>query len=314
VRPVYALLIYLSSVLIGAALLAPWIWHGVQLIAAQYPAWEGLAEERFHRYVNRCMLVLALVGVWPLIRSLQIRSWTELGWRSPSQALPEMGRGAVVGLISLGFIAVIACLSGARTLNPDPTLARWLSRMVSALLTAVVVSVLEELLFRGAIFSAIRRAHTFFIAALVSSSLYAFVHFFHRPPRPDEVTAWTGLLTLGQMLNGFVDPHLLIPGWINLGLAGWILACARERTGQLSWSIGLHAGWIFWLKIYGFATHPTEDSSWIGTGKMTDGWLATAVLGILAVWMMRGLWNKDAISGAQAQRIKLPPYEEANAK
>jgi membrane protease YdiL (CAAX protease family) len=88
---------------------------------------------------------------------------------------------------------------------------------------------------------------TFTVAAL-TSALYSWVHFFERPPRPESVDAFTGIITLGQMLRGFTDVQSLIPGWLSLVLAGWMLALARERTGSLAFSIGLHAGWIFWLK------------------------------------------------------------------
>ena len=67
--------------------------------------------------------------------------------------------------------------------------------------------------------------------------------------------AWnSGLILLPRMLGGFADFHALVPGFFNLTLAGVLLGLAYQRTGNLYFSIGLHAGWIFWLKTYGAFT------------------------------------------------------------
>ena len=78
------------------------------------------------------------------------------------------------------------------------------------------------------------------------------------------------------MLGGFADFHALVPGFFSLTLAGILLGLAYQRTGNLYFSIGLHAGWIFWLKTYGaFTTSAPHAATWFwGTGKMIDGWLA----------------------------------------
>jgi hypothetical protein len=62
------------------------------------------------------------------------------------------------------------------------------------------------------------------------------------------------------------------------------LALARERTRSLAFSIGLHAGWIFWLKAYGFATSdvPGANPAIWGSGRLFDGWLALGLLALQA--------------------------------
>jgi hypothetical protein len=76
---------------------------------------------------------------------------------------------------------------------------------------------------------------------------------------------------------------LLVPGFFNLALAGALLGLAYQRTGNLYFSIGLHAGWIFWLKSYGaFTAAAPGASEWFwGTSKMIDGWLAFFVLALM---------------------------------
>ena len=120
---------------------------------------------------------------------------------------------------------------------------------------------------------------------IASSLVYALVHFLQRTEFTGAVAWNSGLILLPRMLGGFADFHALVPGFFNLTLAGILLGLAYQRTGNLYFSIGLHAGWIFWLKTYGaFTTSAPRAATWFwGTGKLIDGWLALIVLVITLV-------------------------------
>jgi membrane protease YdiL (CAAX protease family) len=142
------------------------------------------------------------------------------------------------------------------------------------------VATLEEILFRGGIFGGLRRIFIWPLALMASSLIYAVVHFLQRAEWPGAVTWNSGLILLPRMLGGFLDFYALVPGFFSLTLAGILLGLAYQRTGNLYFSIGLHAGWIFWLKVYGaFTASAPHAATWFwGTGKMIDGWLALWVL------------------------------------
>jgi membrane protease YdiL (CAAX protease family) len=91
------------------------------------------------------------------------------------------------------------------------------------------------------------------------------------------------------MLSGFVEVEKVVPGFFNLTLAGALLALAYQFTGNLYFSIGLHAGWIFWLKSYGFLTRDAADANaWFwGTSKLIDGWLALLVLASVLLFLLK---------------------------
>jgi hypothetical protein len=176
----------------------------------------------------------------------------------------------------------IQMLGGHVDWNRTATANEWLQRIASAAVAAVAVAVIEEGLFRGAVFSALRRTLPFAGAAATVSGLFAWVHFMERPPAPAAVGPWTGLFMLAEMMRGLTHLHMLFPAMINLGLIGWMLAMARERTGSLAMPIGLHAGWVFWLKIalFAFVPNTSDIPAFWGSGKLVDGWLATAVLAV----------------------------------
>ncbi len=89
------------------------------------------------------------------------------------------------------------------------------------------------------------------------------------------------------LLEMFRHGPPFVPAFFTLFVAGACLALAYQRTGALYFSIGLHAGWIFWLASYKLVTQPAPVSSpalW-GTDKLIDGWLALAVLGAV-LWVV----------------------------
>ncbi len=289
-RPVRSWVIYLAVVFLGGALLAPWLYWAAQWGAENFTSLHGLAGKPFHRYVNRALLGLALAGLWPLLKGLGLRSWREVGLGKPEWG--KVAAGFAAGFVSLAVVAAGAVLAGARTIQVDAARVGHIAG--SAALTAALVAVLEEVVFRGALFGGLRKSFHWKPALLVSSAGYALVHFFERTEYAAPVRWTSGLELLPQMLRGFGDVQMLVPGFFNLTLAGLILGLAYQRTGNLYASIGLHAGWIFWLKSYGAFTRPVAEANvWLwGTHKLVDGWIALVVLlgcGLAGVFLK---WSK----------------------
>lgn len=288
-RPLRSILVYLGIVFLGGALLAPWLYQLTLSAATASPAFQKLADQPFHRYVNRSLLALAILGLWPFLRSIGVRSWREVGLgQSPGNGRKVCG-GFAVGFGSLAGVALLALAFGARSLNLDHSAFDLLKHLVGAALTAGGVAMLEELVFRGALFGALRQAWTWPKALIVSSVIYALLHFFQRPEPLSEIDWSSGLALLPRMMRGFGELEQLIPGFLSLTLVGVSLGLAYQRTGNLYFSIGLHAGWIFWLKAYGFLTlnvHGANTWLW-GTHKLIDGWLAFIVLALVLLGLCR---------------------------
>lgn len=288
-KPVLALAVYAAVVFLGGALLAPWLYWLAQAGAEVLP---GIAGQPFHRFVNRAWLGLALIGLWPLLRSLGARSWADLGLVRPAGQWRRLAGGFALGFFSLAVVAALALGAGARRFDAALSAGKLASQLGGALLTAAVVGTLEEVLFRGGIFGGLRRAWSWRGALALSSGIYALVHFFAPARHAGTVTWISGLALLPQMLRGFVELHAVVPGFFNLALAGALLGLAYQRTGNLFFSIGLHAGWIFWLRSYRVLTDPAPGAdAWLwGSNQMIDGWLALAVLGVTLGVFLR--WSR----------------------
>ena len=249
-RPVRALALYLVVVFVGGALLAPWLFWLTQSFAHDFPR---LANSPFHRFVDRALLGIALIGIWPLLKSLGATSWRDVGLVSPRGQWKNLGGGFLLGFISLAVAAGLAIGFGARHLNTQFAPNKIAEKLLGAAATAIVVAILEEILFRGAVFGSLRKVFHWKFALVLSSMIYAIVHFMESARQTGDMTWLSGLQLLPQMLRGFGDWQAIIPGFFNLTMAGMLLGLAYQRTGNLYFSIGLHSGWIFWLKSYGIS-------------------------------------------------------------
>jgi membrane protease YdiL (CAAX protease family) len=279
-RAVRALAIYIIAVFIGGALLAPLLYWLVQDFAHIAPR---LAAAPFHRYVNRSILGIALIGLWPLVKNLGFNSLADVGLVRPNGQMKKLGAGFLLGFFSLAIVAALAFAFHARQVNSRYSTSHIIGTLLNAALAAIVTATLEEVLFRGALFGALRKVCHWVVALVLSSMFYAITHYaFESAKDPDTITWLSGLQVLPVMLGNLTDLHAVIPGFLNLTLAGILLAWAYQRTGNLYFSIGLHMGWIFWVKAFALSSRlPPTAHKWVwGSGKLAivNGWIALPIL------------------------------------
>jgi membrane protease YdiL (CAAX protease family) len=235
----------------------------------------------FPRFFNRSLMISALVLLIPLVQWLRMErgkpAYRDTPWslRLPEaaiaanegQPLKRNHRGpgqlcfgflvASSGLLLLGLALVSAEVFVWRSSSlPNgatfPPINGW-KVVRSAMGPAVVVSIIEEIVFRGVLLGLFMRAMRAWPAILSVSLLFAFVHFLQ--PRsgvvvPDPESPTAGLWLIGQIFMRFTQPLDLIAGFATLTAVGAVLAYARWRTASLWLPVGLHAGWIFGIAVF----------------------------------------------------------------
>jgi membrane protease YdiL (CAAX protease family) len=279
-RPLGILLIYLVVIFVGGAAVAPWIYNAAQNAAAHWPVFQNLAASPFHRYVHRCFIGLALIGLWPFLRGLQLKSTEDLGLARSGERWKLAPWGFVCGLVSLALLVGAQILGGIRQWNPPPDLFH---SIFSALGSGIAVALIEELLFRGALLGSLQKAFSFRVALWITSFFFALLHFFARPSASPPIVWNSGFAILGGMFAGFAAWETMLPAFFNLMLAGAVLGLARRKTNSLWFPIGWHAGWIFWIKVSDrLAPRITgvNETIW-GTERLVDGWIALPFLLLL---------------------------------
>lgn len=252
-------------------------------------------DVKFERVVSRTLMVLALAGVWPVAKLLGA-TWQSIGIARPRRR--EMMSGALVGLVSLGIVIAIQLAFEARGFRPSLSAAKLSRSILLALGAAVMVAPVEEILFRGVCFGLTRGRH-WLPAALFSSVIFSLVHFVQTPrTAAGNAASWdSGLLVLANMFAAQSNVALALAQFVNLFVCGVILFVAFQRTGSLWFSIALHAGWIFWLKLANAITVAPQPSAIWGTRKVVDAWMVLPVL--VATWIaVEFLTRRKAVSSS----------------
>ena len=274
---------YFFAVVIGGALLAPPLFWTAPHFSAFF------AKFDFESFFHRALLVCTLAFLWPLLRSLRLRSFRDLQLDENRHALRDVVAGILLATVPL-FVATIA-LIGTRIFllkNAVP----W-NALGAVLAAAIVVPLIEELFFRGLFLGILLRSVRPVVAALITSAFFAVVHFLKAPTRPNESVTWlSGFHSIANSFAQFADPMMMLASFTTLFLIGWILADARLRTRSLFLPIGLHSGWIFVAGVVGKMTkRETIILPWLGANLLIG--LLPLALGLITWALMIG-WLRYA--------------------
>ena len=238
-RPGRALLIYAVAVIGLGTLGAPGLFWFVQWLAGACAPCAWLGKYPFRRVFDRAFLIVALAGLWPLVRNLGCRSVAEFGYPRRPAAGWQVLLGFGLGLVSLLVLDWVTRGGGWQALPA----AQWLK----LLFTAVVVALIEEALFRGGIQGAFQRSLHPLPALLLASLIYSALHFL-KPGgvriAAEDVHWWSGLQCLAAILTRSYSATGAAVAFVTLFLVGGVLGLAFQRTQALYWSMGLHAGWV----------------------------------------------------------------------
>lgn len=217
------------------------IWLPIAFVISKTIGWkpgETLTPQQ------KLILLGSLYILSPIILAWKIQSenlsFATLGLTFDPNLLKSLFIGLIVGIISLTIIFAfesILKLVSWHWGNKQELFAA----LLPILLLSLLISVVEEAIFRGYAFSTLLSEYSLLTAASISSLIFALLHLI-----------WERKETLPQ-----------IPG---LWLMGMILTAARLVDGdRLGLAIGLHTAWIWGLTCI--------DSAQLLTYRKNDSWL-----------------------------------------
>ncbi|HEY9904949.1 MAG TPA: CPBP family intramembrane glutamic endopeptidase [Candidatus Sericytochromatia bacterium] len=195
-------------------------------------------------------------------------SFSDYGLDWKLKVLLSLGLG-----LGLGILSLIIVFSGQWLLGWVEWRLENLQRLGQLLLPILFlglwIGVTEELIFRGFLLNTLRQDYSVWVAAAISSVIFALLHLI-----------WEQQNTLPQL-----------PG---LWLMGMVLVLARWADGgSLGLAWGLHAGWIWGLTCLDSAeliSYTGKGSVWMtGLGKKPlagiAGIICLLITGILLQWL-----------------------------
>ncbi len=255
---------------------------------------DGLLELPAHKQVPRVAKLIALPGFFLLIIWLGLYHRKALGFGLPRPVfLHQIFIGWLYGIAILATLSAVLIGLGVRTLDPidDEFLFDLLKTLISGLVGGLLIGLIEETFFRGAMYQAIRRNGPAVSAIIFSALLYAAVHFIDPVRLSGPVDWFSGLQILGGAFWQLGD-WATLDSFVALFVVGVFLGMVREQTGNIAYCIGLHAGWVLIIKCTKKFTSNNHGSEWAfltGNYDGITGYLAAIwlLLLILLYWVYR---------------------------
>ena len=280
----------LALAVLLACLLAPLVYNGLVVVGQHWDGWSRLETLRFGRVVSRVFL-LSFVGF--LFLALRHRGDGHVmlpglrrctGWRA------MLGRGFLIGIATVGLTVAVVVMGGGLVWAP-PVWTRWVPRIATYLIGALLIGWLEELFFRGMLFGWARRLAPWGVVAVGISLFFSWVHFIS-PPSPqvvDYVHWFDGFRVLPRLVDTSEAFDYYWPFALNLFLIGMVLSTWYQRDGHLWGVIGIHAGWVWMLRTSRLFLdrNPEVMTWWWGPSSNVgrSGW-TTVMLVAMWIWAL----------------------------
>lgn len=239
------------------------------------PLLTPMSEFEMHRILSRLTMILGALFIIIFRKRLFQTGGTFTVLKPQKKDSFFYSTGFLLGILTLTVQIAFAITFEARELFfSDETLLKFIKKASKAVFTASLIGFIEEFFFRGILFNSFKKQFKLWQALFLSSFLYAVMHFF-KPKEItglDETSILSGFIVLGEMLKPFSSPDFLSK-CTGLFLAGFCLAYGYHRARSLYFSIGLHAGWVFIIKVDGTMVTRTvpEQTFWWGSSQLVGG-------------------------------------------
>lgn len=236
-------IVFFALALIGGATLA----YPMHLLFANW------FELDFERVASRCVLVTAIVLFIVLFRKFGFDSWREIGFSTNKKEFwKDILKGLGLGILIMSPVIAGLLITENRVMHIGFSWSfdNLISMLIKAASAGLLIAVLEETLFRGAMLTAIQRQNSVWIAVISTSLLYALVHFLQSEIGPDTLNWASGFVLLKNSFLPILNPIQIVDSFIALFLAGVLLAIIKTQTNRLALCIGIHAGWVFIIKLF----------------------------------------------------------------
>lgn len=262
----------------------------------------GSAE--LHRVISRVTQVLLILSIYPTMRYLNI-SAKQLGFVPFKKFLKQMSGGIVLGVFTLLPVLLftysldITIFNEAHQWTPNMIFGS----LIGTFFLALLISFLEEPMFRGILISAYVQRIGIAATIFISSFYYAILHFIKaRTSISIENAGLSDGFSLAlEAFQNLLNPDNLGALWALL-MVGVFLAVMRTRLQlSLAWCIGCHAAWVWQIKMAHKLVYvnPNSDLNYLVSpydgviGPMVAIWL-TLVVGI---YFMYEQWSSKKILG-----------------
>jgi len=181
----------------------------------------------FLRIFSRLLTISLFFIMIFYCKRVEKRNLISYGLQKDSSSYRLLVGGFLVGLSTMVLLILIHLLIHDSSIKSKEFSNKFYIDIVLQLFVVFTISTVEEWFFRGFLFESLREDYSNITTVYISSFIFASTHF----------------------IRPFSDWLLLVPEFLGLFLIGIILALSRVYSGSLYFSIGIHAGWVYVVKL-----------------------------------------------------------------
>jgi membrane protease YdiL (CAAX protease family) len=261
-----------------------------------------LLGDRFtlSKVISKTTLFFLVLSIFPTMAWLKI-SRSDLGIASGKKLLKQIPQGFALGLLTLLPVLLAEYLLGIHSLDQTK---HWTGLLIAQkmgliLLLSLLISFIEEPLFRGLLITSLGRKMPLYMAVVVSALYYASLHFLRSHSQiPSEQAALTSGFTLLYEAFGNLFNSSNFSDWLALLMVGILLGIVRTRSSEnLGLCVGCHSAWVWQIKMSKtlFSTHHNSEYGFLVgyydgmIGWLVAGWLSSFLLAYWAYQRIRGV-------------------------
>ena len=244
----------------------------------------------FRQILTRSTQLFLVLSIFPAMAYLKINK-EELGFAPRLVFLKQLLQGFGLGFITLMPVFIVLSVLEINVIDETQiwTVGLLAKTMAINLLVALIISLIEEPLFRGLLLASLKKKLPVMAAILITSIYYAGLHFLSiKTDIPvQDINLFSSFRLLGEALNNVVNPENL-SAFFALLMVGIFLGVLRTQVKvSLGLCIGCHTCWVWQIKMSKklFNTDFSSEylylvSSYDGIiGPLVTGWLMMAIAG-----------------------------------
>ncbi len=253
----------------------------------------------FRQLINRLAQLFLMLSIFPAMAYLKI-SKAELGFAPRPVFLKQLLQGFGLGFMTLIPVFIVLYVLKINVLDETQvwTIGLLAKNMTINLLIALLISLIEEPLFRGIMLVSLSKKLPVMAAILISSIYYAGLHFFssNTDIPVQDITLFSGFKLLGEAFAHLMNPAIL-SAFFALLMVGVFLGVLRTQVkASLGLCIGCHTCWVWQIKMnkklfdtdYSSPYHALVSNYDGVVGPLVAGWLMLAI----AVYFVYQQFNK----------------------
>ncbi|MCK9620904.1 MAG: CPBP family intramembrane metalloprotease [Methylobacter sp.] len=251
------------------------------------------------KVITKSTQLFLVLSIFPAMAYLKL-SKTDLGFAAKAVFFKQVLLGFGLGFATLMPVFIAEYALGIHIIDQTQhwTAGLLAEKALISLLLALLISMIEEPIFRGILFAGLKKNLPVIAAIIISSAYYAALHFLDSKTEIplQQADLFSGFTLLGEAFANLMNPQILST-FLALLMVGIFLGVLRTNIKQsLGLCIGCHTCWVWQIKMSKslFNTDSSSEylylvSSYDGViGPLVTGWLSLALIGYFVYKKVRG--------------------------